>query len=92
MESLKNQKSVTTVRKPTSYYYDPIPYNGYDVVVNAAIIKPVIQLGMDLSLRYTLKPIVKEPVPQPAPVKIPNPKVYVVSPNGPVDIKQIPNN
>lgn len=92
MESLKNQKSVTTVRKPTSYYYDPIPYNGYDVVVNAAITKPVIQLGMDLSLRYTLKPIVKEPVPQPAPIKTPNPKVYVVSPNGPIDIKQIPNN
>jgi hypothetical protein len=92
MEPLKNQKSVTTVRKPTSYYYDPIPYNGYDVVVNAAITKPVIQLGMDLSLRYTLKPIVKEPVPQPAPVKTPDPKVYVVSPNGPIDIKQIPNN
>lgn len=92
MESLKNQKSVTTVRKPTSYYYDPISYSGYDVVVNAAITKPVIQLGMDLSLRYTLKPIVKQPEPKPEPVKTPQPKVYVVSPNGPIDIKQIPNN
>ena len=92
MESLKNQKSVTKVRKPTSYYYDPIPYNGYDIVVNAAITKPVIQLGMDLSLQYTLKPIVKKPEPKPAPVKMPNPKVYVVSPNGPIDIKQLPNN
>ncbi|WP_405378283.1 hypothetical protein [Nonlabens sp. Asnod3-A02] len=92
MESLKNQKSVTKVRKPTSYYYDPIPYNGYDIVVNAAITKPVIQLGMDLSLQYTLKPVEKKPDPKPAPVKTPHPKVYVVSPNGPIDIKQLPNN
>ena len=92
MESLKNQKNVTSVRKPTSYYYDPIPYNGYDIVVNAAITKPVIQLGMDLSLQYNLKPIEKKPEPKPAPVKTPDPKVYVVSPNGPIDIKQIPNN
>jgi hypothetical protein len=92
MEALKNQKSVTTVRKPTSYYYDPIPYNGYDVVVNASITKPVIQLGMDLSLQYTLKPVEKKPEPKPEPVKTPNPKVYVVSPSGPIDIKEIPNN
>jgi len=88
MEPLKNQKSVTTVRKPTSYYYDPIPYNGYDVVVNASITKPVIQLGMDLSLQYTLKPVEKKP----EPLKTPSPKVYVVSPSGPIDIKEIPNN
>ncbi|WP_213524087.1 hypothetical protein [Nonlabens sp.] len=92
MEALKNQKSVTTVRKPTSYYYDPIPYNGYDVVVNASITMPVIQLGMDLSLQYTLKPVEKKPEPQPEPVKTPNPKVYVVSPSGPIDIKELPNN
>ncbi len=92
MEALKNQKSVTTVRKPTSYYYDPIPYNGYDVVVNASITMPVIQLGMDLSLQYTLKPVEKKPEPQPEPVTTPNPKVYVVSPSGPIDIKELPNN
>ena len=92
MEALKNQKSVTTVRKPTSYYYDPIPYDGYDVVVNASITKPVIQLGMDLSLQYTLKPVEKKPEPKPVPVKTPNPKVFVVSPSGPIDIKEIPNN
>jgi hypothetical protein len=34
----------------------------------------------------------KKPEPKPEPVKIPNPKVYVVSPSGPIDIKEIPNN
>ncbi|WP_124979255.1 SIMPL domain-containing protein [Nonlabens xiamenensis] len=89
MESIKGKKNVTSVRKPTSYYYDPIPYSGYDIVVNAAITKPVIQLGMDLSLRYTPKPEEKKPVPVP---EKPDPKVYVVSPTGPIDIKQLPQN
>jgi hypothetical protein len=92
MDALKDKKGVVTIKKPTSYYYDPISYNGYDIVVNADINKPVIQLGMDLMLRYTLNPVKPEPKPAPAPVKIPEPKVYVVSPNGPIDIKQIPSN
>lgn len=92
MESLQDKKTVTTVRKPVSYYYDPIPYDGYDIVVNAAITKPVIQLGMDLSLQYVLKPVEKKPEPKPEPIKTPNPKVYVVSPNGNIDIRQLPNN
>lgn len=92
MDALQDKKGVVKIKKPTSYYYDAISYNGYDVVVNADINKPVIQLGMDLSLRYILKPVKPEPVPAPAPVKTPQPKVYVVSPNGPIDIKQIPNN
>jgi hypothetical protein len=92
MDALKDQKAVVKIKKPTSYYYDAISYNGYDVVVNAGINKPVIQLGMDLTLRYILKPVKPEPKPVPAPLKTPAPKVYVVSPNGPIDIKQIPDN
>ncbi|MGJ8683762.1 MAG: SIMPL domain-containing protein [Nonlabens sp.] len=89
MDALKQKKGVTRIKKPISYYYDPIPHAGYDIVVNAAITKPVIQLGMNLTLRYVPKP--KEPAAPVAPVKEPKPKVYVVSPNGPIDIKQLPN-
>ncbi len=89
MEALKQKKGVTRIKKPTSYYYEPISHAGYDIVVNAAITKPVIQLGMNLSLRYTPKP--KEPKAPVAPVKEPKPKVYVISPTGPVDIKLLPN-
>lgn len=87
-QALKQKKGVTEVRKPQSYYYDAISYDGYDVVVNAVITKPVIQLGMDLSLMYVPKP--EKPVPT-APIETPKPKVYVISPQGPVDIKQLPN-
>lgn len=92
MDALKDKKNVTTIKKPTSYYYDPISYNGYDIVVNADINKPVIQLGMDLSLRYTLNPVKPEPKPEPKPVEKPDPKIYVVSPGGKLDIQQLPNN
>lgn len=92
MDALKNQKNVTTIKKPTSYYYEPISYNGYDIVVNADIQKPVIQLGMDLSLRYTPIPPEPEPKPEPKPQPIPEPRVYVISPDGNIDIKQLPKN
>lgn len=89
MDALKQKKGVTRIKKPISYYYDPIAHSGYDIVVNAAITKPVIQLGMDLTLRYVPKPA--KPIAPVAPVKDPKPKVYVISPTGPVDIKQLPN-
>lgn len=89
MDALKQKKGVTRIKKPISYYYDPIPHSGYDIVVNAAITRPVIQLGMDLTLRYVPKPA--KPIAPVAPVKEPKPKVYVISPTGPVDIKQLPN-
>ncbi len=92
MDALQDKKGVVRIKKPTSYYYDAISYNGYDIVVNADINKPVIQLGMDLMLRYTLNPVKPEPAPVQAPVKTPEPRVYVVSPNGPIDIKEIPKN
>lgn len=88
-QALKQNKGITEVRKPVSYYYDAISYDGYDVVINPAITKPVIQLGMDLTLRYIPKP--EKPAPPAAPVETPKPKVYVISPQGPVDIKQLPN-
>lgn len=89
MEAFKQKQGVARIKKPISYYYDPIPHAGYDIVVNAAITKPVIQLGMDLSLRYMPKP--EKPAPPIAPIKEPKPKVYVISPAGPVDIKLLPN-
>lgn len=88
-QALKQKRGITEARKPRSYYYDAISYNGYDVVINAAITKPVLQLGMDLTLRYVPKP--EKPTPPAPPVEAPKPKVYVISPQGPVDIKQIPN-
>ncbi|MEZ4803295.1 MAG: SIMPL domain-containing protein [Gelidibacter sp.] len=88
-EALKKDKGVTTVKKQTSYYYEPLSYQNYDVVINPAILEPVIQIGMNIKLQYNPKPKeVKEPVTKTELVH----KYYVVSPNGTIDVKELNTN
>ena len=85
MDVLKKQRNLTTATRPVTYYYDPIPYDNYDVVMNPSILEPVIQIGYDLQLQFIPKP--EKPAPMP---EQPDPKYYVISPSGPLDIKQLP--
>lgn len=87
-EAIKQNK-VTKVTKQTSYYYDPLSYGDYDLVINPSILEPVIQVGMNIKLVYTPKPEDKtEPI-----VKTEiKPVYYVVSPDGNIDIKQLNTN
>lgn len=88
-EAIKKNKGVLSAIKQTSYYYEPLSYQHYDVVINAAILEPVIQIGMNIRLQYNPKP--KE-------VTTPNTKTelvhkyYVVSPNGTIDVKELNTN
>lgn len=87
-EALKRKKGVTKAKKQTSYYYQPISYENYDIVMNAAILEPVIQLGMNIKLIYTPKP--KEQKKQEPKTKIKTEhKYYVISPNGNIDVKEL---
>jgi len=85
-EALKKQKNLTTAKKQTSYYYDPISYENYDVVINSAILEPVVQIGMDIKLHYTPKP--KEKV-EPVVKTETKHKYYVISPDGKIDVKEL---
>jgi len=85
-EAIKKKKGVTKAKKLTSYYYQPITYENYDIVINPSILEPVVQVGMDLKLLYSPKPK-EQPKPSPQPKK--NHKYYVVSPNGNIDIKEL---
>ncbi|MGJ8591082.1 MAG: SIMPL domain-containing protein [Aquaticitalea sp.] len=89
-ESLKTNKGVTSAKKQTSYYYEPLSYQNYDLVINPAILEPVIQIGMNIKLQYNPKP--KEAVAKPVEKKELVHKYYVVSPNGTIDVKELNTN
>ncbi|WP_430467370.1 SIMPL domain-containing protein [Winogradskyella ouciana] len=86
-EALDKNKGVTSVKKQTSYYYQPLTYETFDVVVNPSILEPVVQIGMHIKLVFTPKPQEKktEPITK---TKIDH-KYYVISPNGTIDVKEL---
>lgn len=86
-EALDKNKSITTVQKAKSYYYQPLTYETYDVVVNPSILEPVVQIGMNIKLVFTPKPI--EQKEQPIVKTEVEHKYYVISPNGTIDVKQL---
>lgn len=88
-EAIKQSKGVATAKKQTSYYYQPITYENFDMVINPSILEPVVQVGMHIKLQYTPKPEEKtEPITK---TEIAH-KYYVVSPNGAIDIKELKTN
>ena len=90
IEALEKNKGVTTVKKQTSYYYQPLTYENYDVVTNPSILEPVVQIGMNIKLVFTPKPIEKKETPI-VKTKIDH-KYYVISPNGTIDVKELNTN
>ncbi|MBR9915383.1 MAG: SIMPL domain-containing protein [Algicola sp.] len=86
-EAIKKRKGVTTAKKQTSYYYQPLSYENYDVVINPSILEPVVQIGMNIRLQYSPKPVTAKPEPV-VKTEIKH-KYYVVSPNGTLDIKAL---
>jgi uncharacterized protein YggE len=89
-EALKKPKNVTKAEKETSFYYQPLSYQDFDIVLNASILEPVIQIGMNISLQFT--PIPEEKKQEPiTKTEIKN-KYYVISPDGNIDVKELKTN
>ncbi len=86
-DALKKGKAISTAKKQTSYYYQPLTYESYDVVVNPSILEPVVQIGMNIKLLFTPKP--KEKKEQPISKTEIDHKYYVISPNGTIDVKEL---
>ncbi|WP_299366824.1 SIMPL domain-containing protein [Winogradskyella sp.] len=86
-EALKKDKGVTSAKKQTSYYYQPLTYERYDIVIDPSILEPVVQIGMNIKLVFTPKP--KEQKPQPITKTEVDHKYYVISPNGTIDVKEL---
>jgi len=76
MEALKKNSGVTQVKKTSSFYYKPVSYKNYDLVINPLITEPVIQYAYSIRMRLELnKPTEKTE------------EVYLLTPNG--DLKLI---
>lgn len=46
--------NINLVDKPTSRFYNAIPANDYDVVINPAILEPAVQFSYNLVMRFTM--------------------------------------
>lgn len=86
LEALKKKRGILTAKKQTSYYYDPISFKDYDIVINASIVEPVIQIGMEIKLQYTPKPK-KEP--KPVEKEIIKNKFFIISDDGAINVKEL---
>ena len=58
-EALDKGATVNTVDKPVSRFYNAVPANDYDIIINPEVIEPVIQYSYNLVVRFTLKTSVK---------------------------------
>ncbi|MEO6757880.1 MAG: SIMPL domain-containing protein [Saprospiraceae bacterium] len=61
----KGNSVVNPAEKPISRFYNAVPANDYDIVINPEILEPAVQFSYNLILRFTLpdrKPIVKTEV------------------------------
>lgn len=50
----KNNAVVNAADKPVSRFYNAIPANDYDIVINPEILEPAVQFSYNLIARYTL--------------------------------------
>lgn len=61
----KGSAVVETIDKPTLRFYNAVPGNDYDIVLNPEILEPAVQFSYNLAVRYTLperKPLEKTQV------------------------------
>lgn len=58
----KSGAVVTTAEKPVSRFYNAIPANDYDIVINPEVLEPCVQFSYNLIARFSMperKPLVK---------------------------------
>lgn len=87
LEAIKKPKGIVTAKKQTSYYYDPLSFKEYDVVINPSIVEPVIQIGMEIKLQYREKP--KEPKPVVKEKIVTKNKYFILSKDGELKVTEL---
>jgi len=85
LEAINKKKGITTAKKQTSYYYEPITFKEYDVVINPTIVEPVVQIGMEIKLQYTPKPIAQKTVKK----QLIKNKYFIISNDGAISLKEL---
>lgn len=85
IEAINKKEGVIKAKKQTSYYYDPISYKDYDMVLNTSIVEPVIQMGMEIKLQYSPKPKEQKSIKK----EIIKNKYFMVSNEGAITVKEL---
>lgn len=58
LESIeKSSAIVTTAEKPISRFYNAIPANDYDIVINPEVLEPCVQFSYNLIVRFSMPPL-----------------------------------
>lgn len=74
LEALKksgvSSTSITYQPRNATLYYDRLPYNNYDIVINPVVVEPAAQFTYSLKVRYTYK---DEYIPKEKPVAVTQP-------------------
>ncbi|MBC8045943.1 MAG: SIMPL domain-containing protein [Fimbriimonadaceae bacterium] len=73
---MNNDVKVVPSPRITTLYYNPLPYDNYDIVLNPVVSEPVVQFSYTLSIKYTIK----DPVPKV--IK----QYYILTPDGKVQL------
>lgn len=58
-EPIEKGAAVSTVDKPISRFYNAVPANDYDIIINPEVLEPVIQYSYNLLARFTFEPPAK---------------------------------
>ncbi len=66
LEAVKNKKRLSIAPKQTTTFYEKLPYNGYDIVINPVILEPAVQYTYNMKVQFFVKP----PPPPPPQVQI----------------------
>ena len=55
-EPIEKGASISTVDKPVSRFYNAVPSNDYDIIINPEVLEPAIQYSYNLLVRFTFAP------------------------------------
>lgn len=85
IEALDKPKGITTAKKQTSYFYQPLSGENFDTIVNPFILEPVIQVVVQAHLQLI-------PIPKEKETPKPEKEYFLISSGGAIDIKKINGN
>jgi len=55
IDAIKKRHTIANVPKKQSMFYEKLPYNGYDIVINPVILEPAIQYTYNLKVQFFIK-------------------------------------
>ena len=60
IQALSKKNEVSQAPKPKSMYYEMIPYNDYDIILNPSMLEPAVQYSFNLKVQFFLEPPVQK--------------------------------